>query len=703
MTFLTPLLAGIAAAIAVPSLVILYFLKLRRRDVEISSTLLWKKTIQDLQANAPFQKLRRNILLLLQLLILAAVLFALAQPQFAGETPPGDRHVILIDRSASMSATDAGESENSPESRLDRAKKDAIKLVDSLRSPSLLGASKADEAMIITFGSSAEVRQSFTSDKAALRGAIEGIEPVHTPTFLKEASALVQAQAPRQIYVDQENQNRVHDRPPGRVGTIHVWSDGRIADAEQIAFGPEDIVKYYAVGAELAENVGITSLRAQRAYNDPNELSIFVGLSSTVRTPRLVDVELIIDGVPNRIESVSLPAASPPAVEAGEDGQATAGRWTPSTGGVIFRMTRAGGGIVSVRLRARSGEKDVLAIDDVAWVVVPPAKLMSVAVVTRGNLFIRDALAALPLARLDVLSPQQFEEAMRAGKAGEYDAVVLDRWLPPAPSESDPLPPGRFLIIGAVPQGPRALIDRGEIDRVVVPMSWSRDHPVLRGLSLDNIVIFKSRLVEPGPQSSARILATTDGGPMIVEFATAETLAIVVPFDALESDWVFKVSWVVFLGSAVQVLGEAGSTGVGRMVQPGDVLSDRVPAGATDVRVALPGGGEVDLLPAPDGRVVFGPVLESGVYMLSWVGAAGATDVESGGRVRRPFAANLLSTPETDLGVDNSLVTASRDETSQAETMAASRVRRDLWPWLVLAALAVMVVEWFVYNRKVHV
>ena len=75
--FLSPLPAIIAAAIAVPSLLVLYFLKLKRRELVISSTLLWKKAIQDLQVNAPFQKLRRNLLLILQLILLALLCLAL--------------------------------------------------------------------------------------------------------------------------------------------------------------------------------------------------------------------------------------------------------------------------------------------------------------------------------------------------------------------------------------------------------------------------------------------------------------------------------------------------------------------------------------------------------------------------------------------------------------------------------------------------
>src|SRR6201747_2714811 len=96
-TFLNPYMA--AAAVAIPSLLILYFLKLRRREMAVSSTLLWKKAVQDLQVNAPFQKLRRNLLLLLQLLLLALLLLALSRPVSNYTPGPGKTTVILLDRS----------------------------------------------------------------------------------------------------------------------------------------------------------------------------------------------------------------------------------------------------------------------------------------------------------------------------------------------------------------------------------------------------------------------------------------------------------------------------------------------------------------------------------------------------------------------------------------------------------------------------
>src|SRR5881394_1874497 len=102
--FLNPWAALAGAAIFIPLLLILYFLKLRRRETAVPSTLLWRKAIQDLQVNAPFQKLRRNLLLLLQMLLLLLLLLALSRPVVSYAPGAGKATVVLIDRSASMNA-----------------------------------------------------------------------------------------------------------------------------------------------------------------------------------------------------------------------------------------------------------------------------------------------------------------------------------------------------------------------------------------------------------------------------------------------------------------------------------------------------------------------------------------------------------------------------------------------------------------------
>ena len=104
MDFLSPLTALIAPACAVPLLLLLYFLKLRRRAQPIACTLLWARSIEDLRANAPFQRLRRSLLLLLQLLALLLLIAAVMQPQFRSGRAEGGKTVLLIDNSASMSA-----------------------------------------------------------------------------------------------------------------------------------------------------------------------------------------------------------------------------------------------------------------------------------------------------------------------------------------------------------------------------------------------------------------------------------------------------------------------------------------------------------------------------------------------------------------------------------------------------------------------
>ncbi len=48
-------------ALVPPAIVALYFLKLKRQSLEVPSTYLWHKSIEDLHVNAIWQRLRRNL------------------------------------------------------------------------------------------------------------------------------------------------------------------------------------------------------------------------------------------------------------------------------------------------------------------------------------------------------------------------------------------------------------------------------------------------------------------------------------------------------------------------------------------------------------------------------------------------------------------------------------------------------------------
>lgn len=712
--------------IAVPSLIILYFLKLRRRDVEVSTTLLWKKAIQDLQANAPFQRLRRNILLILQLLVLAGILAALGQPQIKGQTITGKRHVIMIDRSASMAALDSPDGRGGTVTRLEDAKKQAIALVESLREGGLMAQDQADEAMVIAFDTTSEVRQQFTTDKAMLRRAIESIAPTEGPTSIEEAMRLAKAHKRRRIVEKQTIENLYADEPL----TIQLYTDGRIPDVTRAKPSPEDDVEFHRIGKEDAANMGIVGLRSERSYEDPNKLSVFVAVQNNEKDPRRVDIELLIDGVVAGIKGSTIPGVtggpqlSGVAAARAEAQEAEASRKVvgvnpaegggagqearPGIGGVVFQLERGEGAAVQVRLREPgTGEalsSDVLALDDRAFLVVPPAKKMSVAIVSPArNLFISSVLSGLPLARLVELTPAQFEQKRLQGEVGEFDVVVLDGWLPTEGGKTS-LPPGRFLVLGGVPANlgvtASGLTDAGKGGAAGI-VDWKRDHPVMRNAKLDPLVIAEYRKVDVAQGSGAISLAQSDQGPAILELSTAEVRAVVVPWDVAASNWPFDVSFVVFVASSINYLGEDSSlTSAMRLVQPGSVLSDRIPAEAQDAKVKLPSGETQTLTPAADGRIVFGPIAQTGMYEVSWTGAAGSTDMTVDSRRVRGYAANLLDSAESNLAATDRVELANK---VVGAANSGGMADKKLWPWLLLAALVIVMLEWFIYNRKVHV
>ncbi len=655
MELLTPFTGLYAAAVAVPLLLLLYFLKLKRREMIVSSTLLWKRAVQDLQVNAPFQKLRRNLLLLLQLLALAGVLLALTGPMLALREGPGRRYVLLIDRSASMNATDV------KPSRLAAAKEQAKIFAKSMQGGSLVSLrDRSDHAMVIAFDRHAKVMCNFTSDQRQLIAAIEAVEPGDGTSQLGEAVTAARAFA--QSPGEQDNV-RSAEEPAQLV----LFSDGRITDLQGIVVAADELV-FHRIG-EAPDNLAITAMNARRSYERPEQVEVFASLANYGSQAVTRDVQLAIDGNVHAVRSVTIPAA-----------QAGTGADPARPGGVAvdFSLSYDQGGILEVRQLGA----DALACDDAAWSVLTPPKRLSVLLVTAGNPVLESALQACPVARLDPCTPAGFDALDPAvfAVAQPYDVIVLDNCVPAHP------PRGRYFVWGTPPRGIDVNSPR-ELENQVIA-DWRAQHPVLQYVNLTNLFVARSHLLEL--PHDAEVLAEFNDSPALALLRREGSSYLVVGFDALQSNWPFEPGFILFCYNALNFLGTQGGLGEPDELRVGEPISLESVPPETSFTLTRPDASQVELKPDPSGTVRFAGTSRVGPYTVA------APD-----QPQRVYAVNLLDAEESRLEPRQEIVFS--NVAVAAQEQAVQRANVPVWPVLILAALLLVCLEWVAYNLRVRI
>lgn len=669
VTWLTPIAGLILAACVIPPLIVLYFLKLRRKPQAISCTLLWKRSVEDLRANAPFQRLRRSLLLLLQLIALALLALSIAQPQIHAGSISGGKTVILIDNSASMTATDptpgSGGGAND-KTRLDEAKRRAKEKIEQLYGGGLF-ASSAGETMIIVFSDRAEVYQRFTTSKAALLDAIDRIQPTHGETKIAEALKLANAYTTN--VVDNMGEARPISNPP----LLEIYSDGRIDDLDQQVIRGDKMPNYHAIGSTEADNVSISAISVERPYDRPTAVQVFVALLNFNKEPMKCDMQVSVDS-----HVVGIQGADVPAAEINE----TTKQFMPGRSNVVFTpFEQPRNAVIQVaNLRA-----DKLAADNVAQVVVPPPKHLKIALVASGRSLIKTALEGMKFELLQEMSGERYEQLAAENGLDAFDVVVLDNYQPKT------MPPARYLTFGPTPPVD-GLIDFGDGKQQVV-LAAKDDHPVLRFVNHENIFISKFRKIQPG--TDVQLLWEGSRGPAIVAVARGSMQVIHVTFDPLESNWPFQRSFVTFLYNAVEFLGNAGEAITNKGFAPGEAISTRLPSMAREIRLSMPDSSTpLPLSPQDPTQLAWGPIRLAGVYTLTW------KMPDSSDSQTRVFAANLLSENEGRLDVAPT-IEIGQDTVSGRRSDEAAYT--PLWPWAIGVCLAVLMLEWWVYHRKAFI
>jgi Ca-activated chloride channel homolog len=393
--------------VALPIIVAFYMLRLRRRDVPVGSTFLWQQLIRDVEANAPWQRLRFSWLLLVQLLIAAIVVLAAARPFSAVESELAANVVLIVDTSASMATL------TDDEDRMALARERAREVVERLPA--------GGRVTVVAAADTADVLVSETDDREAAMDAIDGITATQLPGDLTDAFALSSALAAR----DEDS-------------TIVVVTDAAGERLPDVGVGAPVVVE--RVGATSA-NQAIAALSALRRSAGA-QLDLFVAVSNPADAEATRRLEVYADG--------ALVDARELRIAPGERAEALVTTVPPAAR------------IVEARLAG----SDALATDDRAFAVVPAERTTRALLVSDGNAYLENALALLPRLELYAIGEDAYEDALAdAVEAGTpYGLVIFDGV---APAEAPDVPAMYVDPPSAGPYGTvGGRIDSPSIDRV---------------------------------------------------------------------------------------------------------------------------------------------------------------------------------------------------------------------------------------------
>jgi Ca-activated chloride channel homolog len=454
--------------------------------------------------------------------------------------------VLILDASASMQSTD-----ESP-SRFEKAKKEALAWVDSLRPD--------DKMVVLQVAANTEVKQSETSEKSALRRAIESCKALDAPTRL--APALKMAES------------LVRDRGKESNPEIHLFSDGAVPDLEGFENKALPVI-YHRVG-QGANNIGITALDVRPNPEDATKRAVYVSVANFSTNTMETELEMRLDG--NLVE-----APRPIKIKPGE------------TSPQVFFAAQSKDGVFTVRSTA----PDDLAADNEASIVSLLPHPIRVLLVTRGNRLLEKALRAAANVQLTVVGD------LTDGGA-DYDFVVLDGVTPTA------WPKGNVLAINTYNTN-----WFGKVSEVEGPMivDWRATHPVLRYVGFDNVQIAKGLQVKTPTWGVS--LVDSQQAALIIGGELGRQRILWVGFDPLESNWPLRISFPIFIANAVDWLNPATVRNAQLLVHAGDAFHLGLSQTVSNAQITLPDGTVKQLKVETNAtEIVFGDTFRQGTYRL---------------------------------------------------------------------------------------
>ena len=520
--------------------------------------MLWRKALHDQQVNRPFQKLRSNILLFLQLLFLLLAILALAQPYLAdGIVDRGVHTVILLDTSASM-----GIKNDEGVSRLTDAKEIATKIINEI--------STSDEIAIISFDDSVRTICSFTSSVSLLSSRLDAVSPRASGSKIRSALSAAYALAASQSK-----------------GRVIILSDGNVRDASKTVAIPDGITTQFHLTGSNAKNAGIVAMDI-RPIDDPDlgiSYEVFCRVRNSSSEAISRTIILSMDGSPVHATKIN--------IEPNADKGYVFGPflWQPTM------------------LKIKIQELDALEYDNEVYAVVGPRRDLRVLLVGETNLFLKHAIKGLPHTQIRSISPDDCIDGF-SPTLYECDVAVIDTDL------SITLGKGAYLALGVELKGcPLVFSDLKKDVRI---LDWDTSHPACRYVNFDELWINESPVLT-GNNTASVILESVKGALIMENRTSGENgiHAIVVAFDMYRSNWPLQLSFPLFLANSIEYL--AGNTA--RHATTHYLTNDTIHIkGKANEQVVVksPSGITHNIIFDSDGNSMIGETAEVGLYSLTY-------------------------------------------------------------------------------------
>ncbi len=608
-------IAAWLAFLAVP-LIIAYFLKLRRPRQEVPSLALWRQVMSDQRVNSPFQRFRRHLLLLLQLLALAALVLAAMQPFRDSGASAVARTAVIIDVSASMGALKAA----GGKSRLDEAKAKVQDLIERL--------GPGQELCLIAMAGDSRRLTGFTDDRRELARAVADLQPVCAPSEPRAALRLAAA--------------------IGRTAPFThalLVSDGNLPATVDLDLPFNlDYLKVDPGGP----NVGVSGAAARRRSGGGWDIAVTVeGTNPAPPTPSTL--EMRVDG--------AVVVSRPIALDA--DGAAR----------TVFRLD--GGKAMTVELALTHDGFDSLAADDHAWLSLPEQHPVR-AWVSPDLPWWKRALAAQTDAVLlagpegaDLVVSATAAEVARANRIGVGVGVVP----PDLTGRITVTDPGTSTVVDAVSDDP-LLVHVGLSDLLIAQgVSWNAGAGEADAEGLGYTVLVHG-----------------DHGPLLLTRAGPGRASYYLTFASDRSTLSYRLGFPVLAGNLVARTLTLGGQAEVQGVPTGTLPP--IPARGP-VTVAGPGGVSAGpFTPDADGEITGIAAPVPGLWTLRGSFADGVGEQSIG--------VGLLSGGESRLTAVDKLQVR---EVGVSASAAAGIGEWRFWPWLIVAALLLLVAEWAFSHR----